>query len=607
MFNDKRFFFNFIYLILIIKISLCLKCLEGENFCLKCNTKTDLCDKCINNVLIPDNQGNCIGIQKCIFGENYCNECDKQEKLCQSCDIGLFPDNNGGCSYINNCEISYKGLCLKCLENYILVGESDFKICKSVYSNDFKNCQIINEEKGVCESCESGYFLGKGDFKCTKTENCYKSNFGTCNICIENYYLDRKNDSCLLKENQFINCIESIDGLNCEICDDDYFLSEDYYCIKSNNCAKTNNFNCVECNDNYFLSENGNCSISESCKISEGAIGLCLECSNDFYLDLKDGKCKSNIDDEEYKFCKKYEDTCILCIDNYFLGEDFKCSTSKNCAESENGICIYCSNDYFLGEDSKCIPDHCIQTNNKFECIQCEDNYILTNKTCKIIKDDNLKNCKEANDEGKICILCHDDFYLNQTNNLCYSNKEYGKFYKCKKSSVTTDICEQCISEYYLGYQDKKCTHTVACVYSNEFNQCNRCDDDYFCLNLFNYTCENNEYISYPEKMIFYKCNITNKEGTKCDICKNNYEIGEEGYCYNNIDCELIENGKCAKCKEKNIYNFELCINKYFGCVEISVANCLRCDDPLDTETCTKCYDGYELTEDNHCIPIENN
>jgi len=605
MFNDQRFL-NFICLILIIKLSLSLKCLEGENFCLKCNTKTDLCDKCINDVLIPDNQGNCIGAKKCIFGENYCNECDNEEKLCQSCDIGLFPDNNGGCSYINNCEISYKGLCLKCLENYILVGESEFKICKSLYSNDFKNCQIINEDKGVCDTCESGYFLGTGDFKCTKTENCYKSNFGTCNICIDDYYLDRRNDSCILKENQFKNCIESINGINCEICDNDYFLSEDYYCIKSNNCAKTNNFDCVECTNNYFLSENGNCSISENCKISEGVTGSCQECSNDFYLDLKDGKCKSNTDDEEYKFCKKYEDTCISCIDNYYLGEDFKCSTSKNCAESENGICIYCSNDYFLGENDKCITDHCIHINNNFECIQCEDDYVLSNKTCKIIKDDNLKNCKVADDKGKICTLCQDDFYLNQTNNLCYSNKEYGKFYKCKKSSDTSDICVQCVSDFYLGYQDKKCTHTAACVYSNEFNQCNRCDDDYFCLNLFNYTCENNEYIPREENMIFYKCNITNKDGTKCEICKNNYEIGEEGFCYNNIDCEQIENGKCMKCKEKNIYNFELCINKYFGCVETSVAKCLRCDDPLDMETCTKCYDGYELTEDNHCIPLNN-
>ena len=28
-----------------------------------------------------------------------------------------------------------------------------------------------------------------------------------------------------------------------------------------------------------------------------------------------------------------------------------------------------------------------------------------------------------ANDKGEICTLCKNDFYLNKTNNLCYSNK----------------------------------------------------------------------------------------------------------------------------------------------------------------------------------------
>ena len=89
------------------------------------------------------------------------------------------------------------------------------------------------------------------------------------------------------------------------------------------------------------------------------------------------------------------------------------------------------------------------------------------------------------------------------------------------------------------------------------------------------------------------------------NIAKKEFDIGESGYCFNNVDCDKKEDGICIKCKEKNIYNYELCLNKYFGCVETSVKNCLKCDDPLDTESCTECYEGYKLAE-NKCQPIEN-
>ena len=601
--------FSFLILI-IIKLSFSSRCVEGENFCLKCDNQNDICIQCKNEILVPNEQGECIGIKKCSEGKNFCFNCDIEGDLCQYCETGFFPDNNGGCSYIDNCEISYNGLCLKCKENFILIGpDEDFKLCKSIYSSDLKNCKIINEKKGTCDLCEESYFLGKGDLKCTNVENCYESTYGKCDKCIDNFYLERKKDVCLLKENQFKNCKESINGITCEICDNNYFLSEDLFCIKSNFCSETKDFNCLKCNNNYYLAKNGNCSTSENCKNSEGNTGLCKECLDEYYLDLKDEKCKSNKFDEDHKFCSKFNEICISCINNYFLGEDNRCSSTRNCSESENGICLYCSNDYVLGKDNKCTKiDHCIYSNINYECIECEENYILSNKTCKLLKDDDdiFKNCKIADDAGKICTLCKNDFYLNKTNNLCYSNKEYGKFYKCKISSSNANICEECISGYYLGYKDKKCTHTAACISSNENNECNRCDVDYFCLNLFNHTCENNEYISNENKMIFYKCNITNESGTKCELCKDNFILGENGYCVNIEECDIKENDICLKCREKNVYNYELCLNKYFGCVETSVVNCLRCDDPLDTETCTECYEGYRLTEDNHCKIIDN-
>ena len=589
--------------IIFIKYYFSLGCIEGENFCLKCDNQNNLCIQCKNEILIPDDQGGCIGIKKCNVGENYCNECNPINNLCQSCEIGYSPDNNGGCSYIVNCDISYKGLCLKCIENFILIGpDNGYKFCKSIYSSDLKNCKKINEENGICSECDEGYFLGQRDYKCSKTENCYESNFGTCNKCIDGYYLNRKNDACLLKEDQFQNCKETVNGENCEICDDNYFISEDNYCIKTNFCSETNDYDCIKCINNYFLAKNGNCTSTDNCLNAEGDMGLCINCLNEFYLDLKDEKCKSNELEDEYKYCSKSNEICFECISGYYLGEDNKCSTSKNCAESESGICIYCSDNYFLGKDNKCITtQNCAYTNDRYECIECNEGYLLVNKTCILNNNEKFINCKITDDAGKICQLCKNDFYLNLTDNICYSNQEYGQFYKCKKSSDTANICIECLSGYYLGYEDKKCTHTAACVSSDSYNQCHRCDEDYFCLNLNNFTCVMNEYITNEDNMMFYKCVLTNENGTKCDCCENSFEIGEKGYCYNIVDCDKKNNDKCVKCKEKNFYNFELCLNQYFGCVETSVKNCLKCDDPFDFETCTQCYEGYKLTENNYC------
>ena len=69
---------------------------------------------------IPDNFGGCK--KKCIVGINNCLECDEEGNLCITCDISYFHDENGGCSYTDNCEISNNGECIKCKNNFILIG-----------------------------------------------------------------------------------------------------------------------------------------------------------------------------------------------------------------------------------------------------------------------------------------------------------------------------------------------------------------------------------------------------------------------------------------------------------------------------------------------------
>ena len=577
-------------------------CIENDNGCLKCNKETYLCDKCINNALIPDDEGGCVGIKKCIPGQNYCTKCDDFSYKCEICEKGNYPDNNGGCAYTDNCEISYRGECFECKKDYFIIGKRndsvvDLKLCKSYFSSDLKNCEIINQEKGICASCKQGFFLNDKDFKCINTQNCSTSIFGICSECSYGFYLNKKNNSCILSEKQFLYCKESTNDEYCEICNDYYYLSGDRRCMRANYCLKTDEFDCKECNKGYYLSENKACSNTENCHSSDFETGYCNECIEGFYLDLKDRKCKSNKNNEDFKFCKEANDFCIKCEKGYYLGEDNKCSTSTNCEESENGICIYCSLYFYLTKDKRCTRiENCMYSNDLYECTECEDNYYYDfyYRGCLEVTDANFTNCKYSDLSGFKCEYCKDDFYLNYTDNYCYDNSEYGMLYKCALASEFEN-CTECIKNYYLGIEDNKCVNTEGCLYSNDKHECLKCDEG-FCLNMKDNLCYYNDEPEEENEKIFYKCKQTNKDGNKCEKCESPFEVGENGLCVNYFDCEEKDGDKCIKCKEDTEW-YHMCLNEEYGCVETFFPGCLKCNNIFDLDRCEECLEGYELNE----------
>ena len=595
---------SLILFLITIKISFSSNCIENINGCLKCNKETYLCDKCMNEALMPDNEGGCIANKKCVPGENYCIECNELIKECQTCEEGYFPDGNGGCAYTDNCEISYKGECYKCKKNYFIIGNRndsivDFKLCKSYFSSDLKNCEEINKEKGTCNSCKEGFFLDDKDFKCIKTMNCSTSIYGMCIHCSYGFYLNKKEEKCVLSENKLLYCKESLDGEYCEICNDYYYLSGDKRCMRANYCSKTDEFDCIECNKGYFLAENKACSTTDNCHNSDYETGYCNDCKEGFYLDLKDRKCKPNQDDDDFKFCKEVNDYCVSCEQGYYIGEDNRCSTSKNCAESDDGICFYCSLYFYLSKDKRCTRfENCLYSNELYECIECEDGfyYDMRYRSCFDTIDSNFTNCKISDSLGDKCGYCKDDYYLNFTDKLCYSNSEYGMLYKCAFASETDDTCIECINNYYLGIEDNKCVNTDGCLYSDETHKCLSCDEG-FCLNMKTSFCEYNYEIEEESEKIFYKCIKTNEDATACEICEKPFEVGENGLCVNNYDCEEKEGDKCLKCKEENNDGSHLCLNEEYGCVETFFGGCYKCNNILDLDSCNECLDGYELNE----------
>ena len=494
-----------------------------------------------------------------------------------------------------------------------MIGENNYlndgiTICKSLIIGDLKNCEIINIEKGFCEKCKEGFYLNSGDKQCISTKNCSESIFEMCSKCQSGFYLNKKENKCKEQFGMLENCKISIDDINCDTCDEDYYFDENKKCIAVNFCKKEiKYFRCEECIEGYYLTEYGvACTPEINCEKGDKNLGICTSCKINYYLDLKDGKCKSNKENNNFKFCRisNIEGECIQCIDEYILSEDNKCSKTKNCAEVNNGICINCIDNYHLGLDKKCSKiKYCIYSND-ITCIECEEDYYF-DKSLQICKkgEKNLQNCKSGYEEWG-CEYCKDNFYQNQTDRLCYSNNNNSSiFYKCAKTDIYGEKCIKCINGYYLGEKDNKCSNIEGCILSENDNKCLECENNY-CLDRKLEKCEYNGEIIDESKKFYYRCIKTNKEGNKCEECIEDYVLDNSGLCIDKINCVEEENGNCKKCKNEGFDIF--CLNKYFGCVEVYYKdNCLECNNIYDLYNCTKCFDGYKLNDENKCIKDE--
>ena len=590
-------------------------CKEGFNNCSKCNPITKLCVKCEKDIYTPDRDGGCENSKRCVFGANYCIECLENEKLCKQCDEGYFPDENGGCSITDNCIISYKGECLKCKENYLLIGKQNsdikynIKLCKPYSSVDLQNCKKINLENGECNFCEIGYYIDESDNKCTKTEYCLISLNGVCLKCNDYYYLDKNQNKCILENDNFINCKISNDGIKCDECKDNYYFDDEGSCVSSNFCSKGRSYKCDKCKDGYYLTHNGGtCTTEENCYIGRNDIGVCTECINEFYIDFKDGKCKSNKEDNDFQNCRVADGKCTQCISGFYLSqEDKKCCKSSNCLKSENGICTQCLDGFYLTLNKKCVTvENCIYTDDYYNCIECDNNfyYDKEEKKCKTAEG-NFKNCKYGY-ASKYCEKCKANFYLNQKDNSCYSNQENNEFYKCSISDNNGEYCSECIDNYNIGSIDYKCTKVEHCSIIENDERCLVCDE-YYCLDLKNGSCVDNDYINDLDKIFYLRCNKTNKDSTACEVCIEGSEL-KNGLCIEYEHCsEHNDDGTCKRCTKFEDEDYEQCLNKVFGCLESYYEpNCLECNNLNDIGLCTKCNDGYEFDNNNYCYKIDS-
>ena len=335
---------------------------------------------------------------------------------------------------------------------------------------------------------------------------------------------------------------------------------------------------------------------------------LTIQINNDFIVCPRPGGKIKAVNFDGYLSCPDYNLICsgtVLCNDmfdcvtkqsslknNIIYDYDNDIKTTQDLEEIKNADFV--EDVYELSTDGKC-PQYCAQCNESGQCIKCANNYGIV----------------QLNDEEPIKRECK---LITELSQGYYENG--GIYYKCMENCAkcpSSDICEECISEYFVN--NNECTEGISKCKKHDLNgKCLECKFGYTIVNEGN------------------SCEITNCqtiEDNTCNACNTGF-FKSNGICYTNVENCNIYDEESDNCKECSVnYAFEEndrrnCKSKsvfeeyyytkdngisYFKCDGNGtgrVQYCKNCvfnnnDNGLE---CTRCKDDYALKDDDkkHCF-----
>ncbi|XP_060559986.1 proprotein convertase subtilisin/kexin type 5-like [Ruditapes philippinarum] len=342
-------------------------------------------------------------------------------------------------------------------------------------------------------------------------------------------------------------CISCLDS-RCTNCEPSYYLAD-------NNCHPCPD-NCLSCTDQT------NCT---KCKSNKWGTGL-SQCFQDCSKECLNGECH---DDTGYCLNCEHGKYGLTCQQNCSICQNDNCDLYR-CVEG-------CKSGYFE-----------YQTFNDIFCRKCP------------------KDCKEC-ENGNVCQICNDGFYLNQ---LYYNGNTYVNCAKCFNENECSNVCFiQGCKLCQLVDNKPRCSD---CSEGEIFNG-NSCEQiAHKCSQGCSTNCD-----SYG--ICLGNCNdgwagerCTERCNEKCLICSNNDRticVQCNGNFYSN-NCSLlcsksckIEEGK-QTCTLEDGYCLNGCEQNYWGdtCINSCSENCQDHDCDRSTGTCTRgCKEGYSCDK---CGPI---
>ena len=414
------------------------------------------------------NYANCINCISGYYLDRKENKCKKQEnnfihcfetidgKNCFKCEDNYFFDEDGKCVSTNFCSKSNNNFqCKECISGYFLTEE---KSCSKE-----NNCKTAYRDKGICNWCSDNYYLNQ-EYKCLP-------------------YLDSEKDLKYCK----------IYGNECLKCDNNYTFSEDGKCVKTENCAESEEGICSICSKGYYLGNDKKCTNKEHCIYSNSDY-LCIECEDNYYWDNYHKKCitvgnntifkdcKLTYNGYQCSSCKKgfyFNNTDNLCYDNNIKNKYYKCSRVYA------GICNECEEGFFFGYgDYLCSKvEFCLRSQDENTCILCRPNYCLDGKTgiCinnQIIGDNiNYYRCNKTNEEG-LCEECQIGNFLKE--GLCFNDEDCiekdGNI--CLKCVNKNDNSYSCLNNVF-GCVETNIKNCILCDNIYDFNKCTKCEEGF--------------------------------------------------------------------------------------------------------------------------------
>ena len=406
--------------------------------------------------------------------------------------------------------------------------------------------------------------------KCPK--DCSKCDeFKQCLICDSNkaqFYIGvRENDLNPITCNNTNPKEAGLPYYKKQISDKTYFFK----CI--DNCIECDEANkCKACAPQYNITKNNDSCLVRivGCKDYNESSGY-----NDF---------SNNNGYKGYEFCEKCNDTegyfCLndekhLCVKinddplSYYTSTSgclVKCESKfDNCYSCNRTNCINCKSGYYLNNEGKCLVGipHCntydLNTNPP-ECIKCEDNYSCLNGNRKI--------CERINDVD-LYYLVDDTPAINDCRALCTS--KYGE--KCK--NCTKDECKNCYDGYFV-YQSENCILSIKHCKDHHYDgiekYCEKCEENYYCIDNKKDECQNIEDTNYYTKIpgsnnptCYEKCFkqypfCVKCEETGCTECEENTEK-DVGKCIPNFvsgSCSIKISEEVAGIKEIDLAEFPM-------------------------------------------------
>ena len=368
-------------------------CLNCDQNCLKCADSAYNCLSCNEGYYLNSDKScvRCPELCKSCSSENICDLCQDHyftfEGICYECNINCKTTENDNCK------------CESCGDGYYLLNHQCLE-CDN-------NCKTCSENKNNCISCNEGFYL-------TDTNTCEEciapcktcSNANICTSCIDYYF--SLSDNCLECN---VNCKETEnDNCKCNDCEEGFYLLN-HQCLECDNNCKTCSeikTNCLSCREGCDLLPNGICVLCASpCKTCSSA-NICTSCIDNYFL-LSDKclKCNINCKTTEIDNCK-----CNNCEDGFYLynNQCLECDNNcKTCSETEMN-CLSCREGFYLTESNTCerCIEPCKTCLSENTCLSCVDNYFLISKNCYQC---NI-NCKTSFDNCK-CITCDTGYYFN--------------------------------------------------------------------------------------------------------------------------------------------------------------------------------------------------